>query len=229
MNEEVRDMYNRKKTEYKGDIGFDVYCPERMVIKAEEGFKSINLGIRCWSPDEKGYQLVPRSSITNYNLTLGNSIGIIDAGYTGYIIAKVRYNMDNYSDYGIIGVFMMSIAIGLSHYNEIQAILAVVLGLYGIYNFGYYLKNTQTYISIPQGTRLFQLVAFDGSPFDIEFVDQLPQITDRGDKGFGSTDLNSESIEKNDSASQHCTDDENDECLVCDDQMINDDGSLKNN
>jgi dUTP pyrophosphatase len=37
-----------------------------------------------------GYYLVPRSSISNTYFQMANSVGIIDAGYRGNIMAKVR-------------------------------------------------------------------------------------------------------------------------------------------
>ena len=36
------------------------------------------------------YYLVPRSSISNTPFIMANSIGIIDAGYRGFIKAKIR-------------------------------------------------------------------------------------------------------------------------------------------
>jgi len=55
------------------------------------------MGIACEMTDEYlpvSYMLVPRSSISKTPLRMANSIGIIDAGYRGEIMAAV----DNTSD-----------------------------------------------------------------------------------------------------------------------------------
>ena len=44
------------------------------------------------------YYMYPRSSISNYPFMLANSVGIIDAGYRGPIIAKVRYFKESNND-----------------------------------------------------------------------------------------------------------------------------------
>lgn len=49
-----------------------------------------------------------------------------------------------------------------------------------------YLDGVDEFATIKKGSRLFQLVAFDGSPITFEIVDELDE-TIRGDGGFGST------------------------------------------
>lgn len=190
LNQATRDMYYGERN-YSDDSGFDLYCPNDITVSTT-GITEIDLGIRCWTPDKVGYMLVPRSSIYKYNLMLANSIGIIDAGYTGNIRANVvRYN--NRRDIGhpasSVLVFM---SIFLSHMmfspvfpiSLVGTFIAYFIGILSVY------KRYENNI-IFEGTRLFQLVAFDGKPIDVEFVDELPEEanTERGDNGFGSTDL----------------------------------------
>ena len=82
------------------DAGVDLYCPETIIIPAHSQGK-INFGIQC-SVTKKffdscincGYFLLPRSSIIKTPLRMSNSVGLIDAGYRGDIMAVV----DNISD-----------------------------------------------------------------------------------------------------------------------------------
>ena len=95
------DSYKKNEC-YSDDSGFDLYVPEDTIIKP---FKSVNKGtlvnmqIQCEMIDNEtdnnlGYYLYPRSSIYKTPLRLSNSVGIIDAGYRGNIMAAV----DNLSD-----------------------------------------------------------------------------------------------------------------------------------
>ena len=76
------------------DSGVDLYCPEDIVIQPGE-MKKIDLGIQCaaYTNDGKpcGFYLYPRSSIVKTPLRLANSVGIIDSGYRGNIIAAVDH------------------------------------------------------------------------------------------------------------------------------------------
>ena len=79
---------------HKGDAGLDLYVLQDDTFKAGET-KKIKLGISCENQDGKGYFLFPRSSISKTPLRMANSIGLIDAGYRGEIIAVC----DNIKDY----------------------------------------------------------------------------------------------------------------------------------
>jgi dUTP pyrophosphatase len=76
------------------DSGFDLYCPEDLVVPAGATV-FVNLGVRCQLEGARhGYYLYPRSSLSKTPLRLANSVGIIDAGYRGVLKAAV----DNRSD-----------------------------------------------------------------------------------------------------------------------------------
>ena len=85
-NNNVREYYEQHKTFYEGDCGIDLYCPDDMIIQSGDT-KTIDFGISCEA--NSGYFLVPRSSISKTPLRMTNSIGIIDKGYRGNIMAKV--------------------------------------------------------------------------------------------------------------------------------------------
>ena len=85
--EELQKLYENHGTFYEGDDGIDLYCPEEVTIKGGET-KIINLKIKC--EGSAGFQLVLRSSTASKTpLRLANSIGIIDKGYRGNIMAIV--------------------------------------------------------------------------------------------------------------------------------------------
>lgn len=48
-------------------------------------------GIAIQVPDGHAGFLMPRSSISKYPFSLGNSLGLIDADFTGELIFKFRY------------------------------------------------------------------------------------------------------------------------------------------
>lgn len=89
----IFNMYKNHKHFYQGDAGLDVYIVEDQTIKPGETTR-IKLGISCENIDKKAYFLMPRSSISKTPLRLANSVGLIDAGYRGEIMAAV----DNIKD-----------------------------------------------------------------------------------------------------------------------------------
>jgi dUTP pyrophosphatase len=75
------------------DSGLDLYCPEDVKVST---LGTIDHRIKCCmvnntTKEVSAYYLYPRSSICKYPLMLANHIGIIDKGYRGNIMAKVRY------------------------------------------------------------------------------------------------------------------------------------------
>ena len=95
-------FYNDWDPKHDGDSGLDLYCPYQIIIKSGETHL-IKMGIACEMTDEYlpiSYMLVPRSSISKTPLRMANSIGIIDAGYRGEIMAAVDNRGDK--DYMIV-------------------------------------------------------------------------------------------------------------------------------
>jgi dUTP pyrophosphatase len=91
------NYYNSKKN-LKGDAGFDLYMQKTEEILPGET-KLIDLQVSCqmrsfsynpleWYKNKSvykyhGYLLLPRSSISKTPLIMKNSVGVIDATYTG--------------------------------------------------------------------------------------------------------------------------------------------------
>ena len=100
LNEEVKSMYHDSATsegntrrEDRGDAGLDLYCPSNLEILSGQT-KCIDFQIQCEGLSDSNarnvcYYLYPRSSISKTPFRLSNSLGIIDAGYRGNLMAMV--------------------------------------------------------------------------------------------------------------------------------------------
>ena len=94
LNDLAKQYYLNHNHFHRGDAGLDLYVLEDQIFQPGETAK-IKLGISCESSDGKGYFLFPRSSISKTPLRMANSIGLIDGGYRGEIMAVC----DNIKDY----------------------------------------------------------------------------------------------------------------------------------
>ena len=94
LNNVAKKFYENHGHFHDGDAGLDLYVLENQIFKAGET-KKIKLGISCETDNGKGYFLFPRSSISKTPLRMSNSIGLIDGGYRGEIMAVC----DNIKDY----------------------------------------------------------------------------------------------------------------------------------
>jgi dUTP pyrophosphatase len=100
LNDEIKIMYHddaldtsNMNRETRGDAGLDLYCPEDIEVPAGKTAK-IDFKIQCEGISDSNdrnvcYYLYPRSSISKTPLRLANSVGIIDAGYRGNLMAVV--------------------------------------------------------------------------------------------------------------------------------------------
>lgn len=114
-NVEVADYYiNREHPAREGDAGYDLYCPERVIVPVsfrveKDPYTTIELGIRIRaeryeyrtyrdlpSIQKTGMWLVPRSSFSTLGLVMANSPGVIDANYRGELKVNVL-NVTNHS------------------------------------------------------------------------------------------------------------------------------------
>lgn len=83
---------NINKEGHAGDSGINIIFPEDLEISPRK-VTFVKLGVaaamqKMGAPSS--YFLMPRSSIAKTPLILANSIGLIDAGYRGELIAAVR-------------------------------------------------------------------------------------------------------------------------------------------
>jgi len=98
-NENILNHYKNFTYHHNGDSGIDLYNNEIEIGYLKVG--TIDFNIQCEMEDLVtknlcSYYLVPRSSLSNTEFMLANSVGIIDAGYRGNIKAKIRcFSNDN--------------------------------------------------------------------------------------------------------------------------------------
>lgn len=76
----------------RGDSGLDIPLPHEVVVPAKALGYKVSLGIKTSQYDP--FMLFPRSSISKTPIRLSNSVGLIDQGYRGPLMAVV----DNHSD-----------------------------------------------------------------------------------------------------------------------------------
>ena len=86
LNETATNMYENHGHFHAGDAGLDLYVLEDITIEPGETLP-IKLGVACEPDNGKAYFLMPRSSISKTPLRLANSIGLIDGGYRGELMA----------------------------------------------------------------------------------------------------------------------------------------------
>tara|TARA_Y100000310_G_C20617368_1_gene781355 strand:- start:1033 stop:1560 length:528 start_codon:yes stop_codon:yes gene_type:complete len=96
-----------KRPEYEGDAGYDLFARSEPKVSGEPvgknstlqaTYKSINYIeydtglIIAPSNATSFYSMVyPRSSISKYNLSLANSVGVIDSGFRNSVKVRFRY------------------------------------------------------------------------------------------------------------------------------------------
>lgn len=72
---------------HKEDAGFDLTATIRSTT---ERYYMYGTGIKVGIPAGFVGLLFPRSSISNKNLLMANSVGVIDAGFTGEVMVKFK-------------------------------------------------------------------------------------------------------------------------------------------
>ena len=86
LNEKAKKYYQNHGHYHKGDAGLDLYVLNDVEFGPGQT-KLIKLGISCQPEDGLAYFLMPRSSISKTPLRMSNSVGLIDGGYRGEIMA----------------------------------------------------------------------------------------------------------------------------------------------
>jgi dUTP pyrophosphatase len=93
LNDQVAKMYSSHSTFHEGDSGLDLFVVEDQTVKAFST-SFLKLGFKAAAIDPEtgknlSWLIFPRSSISKTPLRLANSIGLIDAGYRGELLAAV--------------------------------------------------------------------------------------------------------------------------------------------
>ncbi|NQU27059.1 MAG: dUTP diphosphatase [Candidatus Marinimicrobia bacterium] len=88
FDKECEQYYQNHRHFHDGDAGLDLFVIDEMHIQGNTT-AFIHFKIACENLNREPYYLMPRSSISKTPLRMSNSIGLIDAGYRGEIIAAV--------------------------------------------------------------------------------------------------------------------------------------------
>lgn len=107
---DVQEFYKKHSTLHPGDVGFDLYCMKDITIQPRAYSVQMPLGVHIeaqrmsvrvendthyYDRSPTGFYMYPRSSTGSKTpIRLSNSVGIIDAGYRGELMAL----LDNVSD-----------------------------------------------------------------------------------------------------------------------------------
>jgi dUTP pyrophosphatase len=75
----------------EGDVGYDVVALDDGTWSPDGTFYEYKTGLAIEVPKNFHTELFPRSSVTKYDLVLGNSIGLVDNGYRGEIRFRFKY------------------------------------------------------------------------------------------------------------------------------------------
>ena len=89
LTQKAKDFYENHGHFHQGDAGLDLFIIDSLTIPPGET-AIIKSNIACENTDEMPYLLMPRSSISKTPLRQCNSVGLIDAGYRGEIMAAVE-------------------------------------------------------------------------------------------------------------------------------------------
>ena len=92
LDERAREWYENHTEFHVGDSGLDLFTLEEVSIQPM-GTGKLTFGIAVEALDDDGnptsFWMLPRSSIVKTPLRMANSIGLIDAGYRGPLMAFV--------------------------------------------------------------------------------------------------------------------------------------------
>ena len=188
VNNKALEYYESHSTYHPGDSGIDLFVLEDIEISPGET-KLIDLGIQCemtynpyppsYTPGSMNcsYYLYARSSIsTKTPLVLANSVGIIDAGYRGNLMAAVKY-VPNNNDLNNLVLHTVDYLLDNVPVEKSDINLEKIKS--NIY-------NKLPKFTIKKGTRLVQICAPNLDSLEIKIVQHLSS-TSRGSGGFGST------------------------------------------
>ncbi len=144
-----------------GDAGADLIATSRDTVARYDQYQIVyGTGIAVEIPEGMVGLIFPRSSIRNYDLTMANSVGVIDSGYRGEIFVTFNTRVDH------------KLIQTLSTSDDFDNL------------FTQYLANPVNFYKV--GDRIAQLVIVPVPLIQYVEVDELSE-TERGTEGHGST------------------------------------------
>lgn len=168
INEEVASLYKDAKFFYDGDVGFDIYCPDDVIIPGGTTGFVVPLGIKC---------VMQHLSNWNYSNDPVNAIEIDGKYFVNNHIERIQ------KDIGCELLLRSSTAkkTKLRLSNHVGVIDPGYRG-----EISALIDNIGSDVVINKGDRLFQIAAGSKKSFNFEIVKELPS-SDRGNNGIGSS------------------------------------------
>lgn len=160
----LNDLAVLPKYAHASDAGMDLVATSKSYD--EYGNVVYGFGIAVEIPEGYVGLVFPRSSNCKHALTLSNSVGVIDSGYRGEVMAKFSHNL-----------FL------LRHKYWWQRLRSHFNGLDVRDTFG---VKSLRYREYEIGERVAQLIVLPYPKVEWEVVDKL-SASDRGKGGYGST------------------------------------------
>lgn len=149
-------------------------------IEYDTGVKLIDPHMEIWdnkagsrAPIERKKiysQIFPRSSISKYNLTLANSVGVIDNGFQSNILLRFKYVVQPCD----LVIIKKNVEFDSSYRNN------------DISNIGVIINEDKIYKRGDKLGQLIPVIQLDNIKFNI--IEKVEQISDRAGGGFGSSD-----------------------------------------
>ena len=103
-NSKISKLANTRFSNKHPDSGFDLFVPDTVTIEARK-IKLIDMKVSCAVSKVTGYggmdcepspyYMYARSSVSKRGIMLANSVGIIDSGYRGTLMAAFFNTTDN--------------------------------------------------------------------------------------------------------------------------------------
>lgn len=122
---QLRDVVNLPKLPRGGDAGIDLYVALRETLYDHDnkaiGYKYFT-GVSVEFPKNHVGLLFPRSSVINKDLLLSNSIGVIDQGFRGEIVAVFKYHGSGERVYQVWDKCCQLVIIPLPHIDAIEIV-----------------------------------------------------------------------------------------------------------
>jgi len=161
LNEEAQVPSRAHKT----DTGYDLTMIGVDKIVGDVIFFKTGISLQ----PSKGYyfEVVPRSSISKLPLSMANSIGVIDETYTGEVIIPVRVTHQSMGTEPVGSIFPN--------------------GIVKIFGFRPQTMVALSNLILRNKPKLFQAILRKRN--DCDFLVESLNDTDRGEGGFGSTDV----------------------------------------
>ena len=162
------------KYAHNSDACMDVVATRKWTD--EYGNICYGTGLHFQLPEDYVMLIFPRSSVSKYTLSLCNSVGILDAGYTGELILKYKPTL-------VVG------GIGAEGYDNDEWSLEDDSTVIAIPGSTPYINQDVIFWSVDVydiGDKVGQILIIPRPKVEFEKVDELEK-TERGDGGFGST------------------------------------------